>query len=127
MHRTLLIALATAALCAGAAPVSAAGAKGDQCFLSSDVTNWRAVGDRQVNLEVRNREVYRLDLGTACPQLRFAGQTIALEARGGGHFVCQSSLADVLVPGQGPLRCPVTAITHLTREQAQALPKNQRP
>ncbi|HTI66592.1 MAG TPA: DUF6491 family protein [Caulobacteraceae bacterium] len=126
MIRTALVALAAAALGAGAAaPVSAA-ATGETCFLSSDMTNWRAVGDRQVNVEVRNREVYRLDLGFACPQLKFAGERIGVEARGGA-FICQSSLADVVVPGQGAISCPVTHITRLTPDQVKALPKKERP
>jgi hypothetical protein len=133
MIRTALVALsgtaalaAVAALSLAAAPATpAAAATTDQCFLSRDMTNWRAVGVRQVNVEVRNREVYRLDLGFDCPQLKFAGERIGIEARGGA-FICQSSLPDVVVPGQG-VTCPVTRVTKLTPEQVKALPKNERP
>ena len=128
MTRTMLFALAAATL-AGAAPASATKApvQGGQCFLSGDVTNWRAVGDRQVNLEVRSREVYRLDLAFECPQLRFAAETIGITAHGGGLFVCDSSLADIVVPGQGGIQCPVTHITRLTPDEVKALPKKERP
>ena len=123
MTRTMLLALAVAALgAAGPASAAKAPVQGGQCFLSGDVTNWRAVGDRQVNLEVRTREVYRLDLGFECPQLRFAAETIGITARGAGLFVCESSLADIVVPGQGGITCPVTrswAPTAKTRSMAR--------
>lgn len=126
MQRTAFIVLAAALGAAAAAPALAAPARGDQCFLASDMTNWRAVGDKQVNVEVRNREVYRLDLANSCPELRFAGETIAVQGAR-GEFICESSLAEIRVPGQGIGSCPVTHITHLTREQVQSLPKKERP
>jgi hypothetical protein len=122
----LALAAGLVASAAQAAPAPGAHAKpGGACFWSRDITNWRDVGERQVNLEVLHRDVYRLDLGVNCPSLHFAHQSLMLDAAGGGP-VCASSLPDVIVPGQG-IRCPVVSITKLTPDQVKALPKNERP
>lgn len=124
--------IAGAVLAAGLAGASGAQAapspaRGGACFWSRDVTNWRAVGERQVNLEVLNRDVYRLDLAQDCPQLKFAGQAIELAAGGTSGPVCASSLPDIIVPRQGGIRCPVSKITKLTADQVKSLPKAERP
>jgi hypothetical protein len=119
-----VLALGVAATVAAAAPAPTKPA-GGACFWSRDITNWRDVGERQVNLEVLHRDVYRLDLAFDCPSLHFAHQSLILDAAGGGP-VCASSLPDVIVPGQA-VRCPVTRITKLTPEEVKALPKKERP
>ena len=123
MNRTL-IALAAGILAVGG---GAQAATANACFWARDITNWRAVGDRQVNLEVNNRDVYRLDLAGTCSELHFAGQSLILDARGTGGPVCAGSLADIIVPRQGNFRCPVQTITRLSRAEVKALPKKERP
>ena len=121
------LALGLAASVAAAAPApSQTKPAGGACFWSRDITNWREVGERQVNLEIRSRDVYRLDLAVDCPSLHFAHQSLILDAGGVGGPVCASSLADVIVPGQA-IRCPVATITKLTPEEVKALPKKERP
>jgi hypothetical protein len=127
MNRPALIVLAGAALAAVAGSSAFAAASREQCFVAKDMTGWRAVGDRQVNVQVRNTDVYKLDLGTDCPQLRFAGPVIGLQSNGAGSFICENSLADIKVPGQGAATCPVTHISRYTPDQVKALPKAQRP
>ena len=126
MNRTLIAALMGLAAAAGSG-VAAQAATANACFYSRDITNWRAVGDKQVNLEINSRDVYRLDLATPCSQLAFAHQTLILDARGAGGPVCANSLADIIVPHQGGLRCPVQTITKLSKEEAKALPKKEQP
>ena len=120
---TALLGLAAAATTGFAAHAATANA----CFYSRDITNWRNVGDKVVNLEVNSRDVYRLDLAQPCSQLNFAHESLILDARGAGGPVCTSSLADIIVPHQGGFRCPVAKITRLSREEAKALPKKERP
>jgi hypothetical protein len=129
--KTPATALLGIAALVGAAAVStslaAQAATANACFYSRDITNWRAVGDKQVNLEVNSRDVYRLDLALPCSQLAFAHETLILDSRGSPGPVCSNSLADIIVPHQGGFTCPVKTITRLSREEAKALPKKERP
>ena len=120
------IALAGAASLAIAAPEPGTGR---QCFYSRDVTSWRAVGAQQVNIQVNHRDVYRLDLVAACPQLSSAGETLGLVPFGASDQVCLGIQVDVVVPQRGmtPIPCPVKTITRLSPAEAKALPKRQQP
>jgi hypothetical protein len=118
--RPVLLAVLGTVLAAGAAqaqkPVQA-------CFRTGDVTAWRAVGTRAVNIQARYREVYRLDFAYPCDALRFAGERIGFDKVVSGP-VCSGIDVDVLVHR---MSCPVKTITQLTKAQIAALPKNQRP
>jgi len=125
-------AVLVAAALTGVAPAAVAAPAsetGRQCFYSRDVTSWRAVGSRQVNIQVNHRDVYRLDLVAACPQLSSAGETIGLVPFGASDQVCLGIEVDVVVPQRGltPIPCPVKTITRLSPAEAKALPKRQRP
>jgi hypothetical protein len=129
MNRMIVTALLGAAAALSMGATAAEAAQANACFYSRDITNWKNVGDKVVNLEINSRDVYRLDLAVPCTQLHFAHQSLILDARGGsgGGPVCASSLADIIVPGQGAFRCPVATITKLSKEEAKALPKKERP
>lgn len=128
MRVIIAAAIAGAALAGVAGAAQPAGEQGArQCFYLRDVTSWREVGDRQVNVQVNNRDLYRLDLVQQCPQLRFVGQTLAIEQSGVDGPICSGIQADIRVPGQGAAPCPVQSIRKYSAEEVQALPRAERP
>ncbi len=118
-----------AALTSSATPPPAKAAVARQCFRSRDITSWRAVGDRQVNLQVNYRDVYRLDLNGRCTQLNSATETLAVKSVGAGDEVCSGLQLDVIVPLDRRLDfpCPVQSMTKLTPDEVKALPKRAQP
>ena len=100
-----------------------------QCFLARDVSGWKFIGDKALNLQVNSRDVYHLDLFAPCPQLRQAFETIAIRTRTGLDTVCNGVDVDVLVPQQNspPATCLGGKVTYLTPDQVKALPKRERP
>jgi hypothetical protein len=126
--RPILFALAATAACAAAGQAAAQTPGGQRdCFYSRNINGFTAVDDETVNIRVGVRDVYQLKLFAPSTDIKWA-QGIALVSRG-GSFICSRLDADVVVPSTvgGAQRFPVTSIRHLTREEAAALPKNQRP
>ena len=118
-----------AALIGAAVASSANAAPARQCFCSRDISSWQAVGDRQVNLQVSYRDVYRLDLNGRCTQLNSAFETLAVKSVGAGDEICSGLQVDLFVPSAGhmDIPCPVQSITKLTPDEVKALPKRERP
>ena len=123
-----LASLALAGCAAGARLNADAGPAtgGRQCFWANNVTGFRAVDDRTVNLRVGVREVYRLDLIGPCPDVDWASQ-IAIQSRGGSS-ICTGLDAVLIAPTSiGPQRCQVRTVRRLTPEEVAALPDAARP
>jgi len=96
------------------------------CFFNRDVRGFAAPDDKTLYLRVRSKDVYRLDLKGRCPDLDWETQ-IGLDSRGSSS-ICAP--IDVQVRVRGPIgvsRCPVSAITRLTPEEAAALPRKSQP
>jgi len=97
------------------------------CFPASNVSGFRASDDKTVYLRVGVKDVYRLDLMSACPNVDW-NEHIALLSRGGSSFVCTGLDLDVISSTPiGRQRCPVQTLTKLTPEEAAALPKKAVP
>jgi hypothetical protein len=100
-----------------------------QCFLSRDWRGWKASPDsRIIYLRIGLSQIYRLDLADACPMLQLPNAHLVNKLRG-GDWICSPLDLDLSVSDGlgGPVHCLVKAITPLSREQAAALPKDQRP
>lgn len=97
------------------------------CFSAHNVSNFAVVDDRTVNIRVGVRDVYRLDLLGACPDID--GQTkIGIKSHG-SSFICSPLDATLIAAGPfGRLqRCEVKQLRKLTPEEIQALPSRDRP
>lgn len=99
----------------------------EACFIVRDVDGFSAPNEHTVYIRVGVRDVYRLDLMTDCLDLTFR-ETIGLETRPANPWICSPLEAEVVYHDRAlNERCPVSAITKLTPEQAEALPKRDRP
>jgi hypothetical protein len=129
--------LAGAALAAGLLALSAGAAnaadKPDkpvaprECFWTRNITGFAAPDDHTVYIRVSFRDVYRLDLMIACPDVEW-NQRIALVSRTGSN-ICNALDAEVVshATGLGAQRCPVKTMTKLTAAEIAALPKHAKP
>ncbi len=137
MSRHLLLpALAAAALAAGsghAAPATADHPVGDSpraCFFARNVSSWREAGDQTVYLRVGVSDLYRVQLLSSCPDLRFA-EAIGLKTQGGSDTICSGLDIEITVPSSVthtvPQRCMATSLHKLSPDEAKTLPKGQRP
>jgi hypothetical protein len=106
---------------------SAAAAAGSDCFLQRNISNFSAPDDRTVYVRVGVKDIWRLDLMTSCTGLTFRN-SFALQGSPTGPWICHPLDATVIIRNTGiTQRCPVTAIHHLTPDEAAALPKKLRP
>jgi len=97
------------------------------CFPASNVSGFRASDDKTVYLRVGVKDVYRLDLMSACPNVDW-NERIALFSRGGSSFICTGLDVDVISSTPiGRQRCPVQTLTKLTPQEVAALPKKSLP
>jgi opacity protein-like surface antigen len=125
--RSKLAALALAALAASAAAAAQAKSPPRQaCFNARNVDNFAPQGDRVVNVRVGVRDVYRFELMTPCPDIRW-NESLGLVARG-SDWICSGLDAEVFTRTPiGPRRCSVDRIRKLTPAEVAALPKGARP
>jgi hypothetical protein len=122
--RPFAAALLAGVLAAGAA---AAAGGGRDCFLQRNINGFSAANDRTVYIRVGVREIWRLDLMMNCSGLTFRNG-FALQGSPTGPWICHPLDATVIVRQGGiTQRCPVTAMHHLTADEAAALPKKLRP
>jgi hypothetical protein len=116
----------TLALAASASAQDAGGAR--QCFSSTQVTSTVPVGDRQVNIQVNNRDVFRVDLANPCYGLRNPQRIIVFRPVAQGVSLCSPADFVLAVNVDGSREeCAVSKVTKLTREQVAALPNRERP
>lgn len=120
-----LVALAACAAPASTPAVAAAATEPRACFFSNRITNFRAADDRTVYLKVGIKDVYRLDLLGACPDVDWGW---SLGVRSQSSTICTGLDVDLMVPTPiGPQRCPVKRLHKLTAAELEALPKGDRP
>lgn len=134
-----IVLAASAVLAAGCAPMSdsvapettAAGPE-RQCFISSQVRNFRSNGTTQLYVRANDNSVYELNTSGGCFDLDSATSlTIVPDGAGlAGSRVCTGDWARLTVspatrPGGGVCRARVERV--LTPEQVAALPSRQRP
>ena len=109
---------------AAAAPVDKA------CFFASQLSSWKEVGDKTVNLRVGVSDLYQLRLLAPCPDLPYA-EALGIETRGGANTICSGLDVTLVLPRDiartGPQRCMATSLRKLTPEEARALPRKERP
>jgi hypothetical protein len=118
----------SAALAQGPAQGAAQASEGKSCFYSRNISSWAPAGRDTVNLRVHINDVYQLKLLGDCPNLDWVN-SIGLEHRG-SSWICTGLDAEIIAPQPGgiaPIRCPVTSIRKLSKEEASALPPKQHP
>ena len=120
----LAIGAVAGALAAGPA---AAKDNGTDCFLQRNINGFSAASDSTVYIRVGVKEIWRLDLMIPCTGLTFRNG-FALQGSPTSGWVCRPIDATVMIRQTGiTQRCPVSAIHHLTADEAAALPKKLRP
>ena len=99
----------------------------NECFATSDISNFNAPDDHTVYLRVGVRTVYKLELMTDCLDLTFR-ESLGIESRPASPWICSPLDATVVYGEHGSrMRCPVSAYHKLTPEEVAALPKRDRP
>lgn len=103
--------------------------QGQQCFYSNLIRGVQPVGDRQVNVRVGVRDIYRIDLSSPCNGLRDPTRVINLSPAGGSGAICAPASLDLSVRSGGGFKeiCLVDKITHLTSEEVASLPRRDTP
>jgi hypothetical protein len=124
--------LAAGVLALGAGAATAADNAGkpvapNQCFWTRNITGFAAPDDHTVYIRVSFRDVYRLDLMVACPDVEW-NQRIALVSRSGSN-ICNALDAEIVshATGLGRQRCPVKTLTKLSPAEIAALPRHAKP
>lgn len=116
-----LVSLTVLASAAQAAP-------SENCFRVSDLRGQRIGNDRTVYFATRNKQVFRLDMASACLGGAAFSDPLILERSGGTDRVCKP--IDLNVRVQNPIgssSCLIQSITRMTPAEVEALPKRLRP
>jgi hypothetical protein len=126
---TLTCCVATLML-AGAAHAQAT-KHANQCFLMSQMQDWRAPDARTIYIRVNVRDYYRLDLSGECPELTAPDAHLITKTRG-SDWVCSAIDWDLRVGEGGPpggfvTPCIVQSMTKMTPAQVAAIPPKSRP
>lgn len=102
-----------------------------QCFVISQVRNFRQGRPDQVFLRVGRDEVFELNTGGGCPDLDFAIRLALIPDMGGtaGSRLCTDDWARIVVPDSNLPNsvCRMRVSRKLTTEQVAALPAAHRP
>ena len=122
--------LALAALAGSGRPSAQAQGRSDAkaCFYSRNISSWAPVDRSTINIRVTLNDVYQLKLLGDCPNLDWVN-SIGLKHQG-SNWICSGLDAEILAPQPGgppAIRCPVTSIRKLSKEEAKALPPKQHP
>ena len=129
MKTPVLAAALVLALGAASAASAADKPSTDQCFWARNVTSFAAPDDHTVYVKVNQRDIFRLDLIIACPDVDW-NQRVALQSsHGAGGSICSPLDAEIIshAQGIGRQRCPVKAMHKLTPDEIAALPKKAKP
>ena len=100
----------------------------NECFLTSQLDNWRAAGDRTIYIKTRANRYYRLDMSARCPALTFPSPVMVNTFR--GSSICSPLDWDIRIsqgPGSIAMSCTVSKMTRLSPAEVAALPKGQKP
>lgn len=129
--KTPLFAAAALVLALGVASAASAADKPakDECFWARNVTSFAAPDDHTVYVKVNQRDVFRLDLLIACPDVDWNQRVALKSSHGAGGSICSPLDAEIIshATGIGHQRCPVKAMHKLTADEIAALPKNAKP
>lgn len=99
------------------------------CFFSRDWDGWKASkDDTSIYIRVLRRNIYRIDLTSACPDLHYPNAHLITEVRG-SDSICNAIDLDIKVStGDGfAVPCLAKKLTLLSKAEADALPKELRP
>lgn len=97
----------------------------DACFSARNVSNWRVVGRRTVNIGVGASQVYQLTLMGDCPDLD-TRETMAFQSS--NNTICNPIDATIIVGTPiGPRRCPVRDMRRMSEAEIQTLRPGERP
>ena len=130
MKSLLPLALAVAALSAGASQVAAqpTAADGKQCFRVSQMRGHKVADPKTLYVAAGNRDVFRIDMRSACLQGANMGDPLVIENFGGNDTVCRPIDLNLKVAGAiGLSPCIVGSITKLTPPQIASLPPKLKP
>ncbi|MGA0600045.1 DUF6491 family protein [Caulobacter sp. KR2-114] len=133
MRKTHLISMAgiaglAALVCAPNAMPEPSKAGSTACFFSRDWDGWKASADsKAIYIRVSHRDVYRLDLSSACPDLHYPNAHLVTKMH--GDTICNALDIDLKVSsGDGfAVPCIVSHLTQLSKAEADALPKELQP
>ncbi len=118
-----------ALLIGGAVSAEPAGRQ-TQCFYPNEWSGWKAAKDtKSIYLRVGVNRIYRLDLASACDELRYPDVHLITKVHGSGSY-CSAldfDLSVVSEPHGIPVPCIVSKMTALTPSEAAALPKDLKP
>ena len=99
------------------------------CFFSRDWDGWKASADtKSIYIRVLRRDIYRIDLSGACPDLNYPNAHLITQVRG-SDSICNAIDLDIKVStGSGfAVPCIARKLTLLSKAEADALPKNLQP
>jgi hypothetical protein len=98
-----------------------AGAPPRQCFNAANVTGFRQVDSRTVDLDVGASRVFRAELVGTCPEVREA-VSLGVRTRSGSGFICDDLDVELIVPSSltGPRACQVVSLRRRTPEELAA-------
>ena len=114
--------------CAPSAQPEPSKAPAPSCFFSRDWQGWKASEDtKAIYIRVGINRIYRLDLASSCPDLRYPNAHLVTKLR--GDSICNALDIDLKVSeGQGfATPCIVQKLSQLSPAEAAALPKALRP
>ena len=102
-------------------PSAQAGAPRRQCFNAGNVTGFRQVDTRTVDLDVGASRVFRVGLVGTCPEVREA-VSLGVRTRGGSSFICDDLDVELMVPSSltGPRVCPAVSLRQRTPQELAA-------
>ena len=103
--------------------------KAPRCFTTQFFNTWKAADDRTIYIKVGLHDFYRLDLANRCPALLSVNPHLVTQWRG-SNWVCNALDWDLKVSrgvGLGADPCIVQAMTPLTKQEADAIPRKFKP
>jgi hypothetical protein len=113
-----------------AAPRASTSLAPADCFFSRDWQGWSSPSPDILYLQVRGRDVYRVDLLPSGSQPLDSGHSYLITQHRGSGVICAPIDLDILVADRAigvTHRLFPTAIAKLSREEAAALPRQHRP
>ncbi len=115
---------------AGAASAATPKDSGQNCFLSTQWDGWRAPDEKTLYLRVNLNEIFRIDLSSGSPMLKWPDAHLVNVVRG-SDYICSPLDLQLSVAESGPGDFKefliAKTLTKLTPEQIAAIPKKDLP
>jgi hypothetical protein len=104
----------------------------DGCFRSQDITNHQIGDDRTLYVNVNNRDIYKLEMASACLAGANASDPLVIREPPGSPYVCRPIDLDISITRGGAgsgiaTPCIVQSLVRLTPAEVAALPPRLRP